>query len=89
LLYFSRHLLPMASAMLASASRRALLSAAVGARTFAVKVVPMPALSPTMSSGKIAKWNKQAGDALKSGDVLAEVETDKVRERLLLTLPLR
>ena len=40
--------------------------------------VLMPALSPTMTSGKIAKWNKKEGDSLKSGDVLAEIETDKV-----------
>ena len=37
----------------------------------------MPALSPTMTSGKLAKWLKQPGDAVKSGDVLAEIETDK------------
>jgi hypothetical protein len=44
-------------------------------------LVTMPALSPTMAHGKIAKWSKNEGDALKSGDVLAEVETDKVRRR--------
>lgn len=37
----------------------------------------MPALSPTMEFGKIAKWLKKPGDAVKSGDVLAEIETDK------------
>ena len=37
----------------------------------------MPALSPTMTEGKLAKWVKQEGDAVKSGDVLAEIETDK------------
>jgi pyruvate dehydrogenase E1 component beta subunit len=37
----------------------------------------MPALSPTMTEGKLAKWLKQAGDAVKPGDVLAEIETDK------------
>ncbi len=37
----------------------------------------MPALSPTMTEGKIAKWLKQPGDAIKSGDVIAEIETDK------------
>ncbi len=37
----------------------------------------MPALSPTMSEGKLAKWVKQEGDAVESGDVLAEIETDK------------
>lgn len=37
----------------------------------------MPALSPTMSEGKIARWVKQEGDQVLSGDVLAEIETDK------------
>jgi pyruvate dehydrogenase E1 component beta subunit len=37
----------------------------------------MPALSPTMTSGKLSKWLKQPGDTVKSGDVLAEIETDK------------
>ena len=39
--------------------------------------VLMPALSPTMTEGKIAKWHKKPGDAVKSGDILAEIETDK------------
>ena len=39
--------------------------------------VLMPALSPTMTEGKIAKWLKAEGDAVKSGDILAEIETDK------------
>jgi len=39
--------------------------------------VLMPALSPTMTEGKIAKWHKKVGDAVKAGDVLAEIETDK------------
>jgi pyruvate dehydrogenase E1 component beta subunit len=39
--------------------------------------VLMPALSPTMTEGKIARWLKKEGDAVKSGDVLAEIETDK------------
>ncbi len=37
----------------------------------------MPALSPTMTEGKIAKWHKKVGDAVKAGDILAEIETDK------------
>src|SRR5258708_3542786 len=37
----------------------------------------MPALSPTMTEGKISKWVKKEGDTIKSGDVLAEIETDK------------
>jgi len=39
--------------------------------------VLMPALSPTMEQGKLAKWLKKEGDPIKSGDVLAEIETDK------------
>ncbi len=39
--------------------------------------VLMPALSPTMEEGKLSKWLKKAGDAVKSGDVIAEIETDK------------
>ena len=37
----------------------------------------MPALSPTMEQGKLAKWLKKEGDVIKSGDILAEIETDK------------
>ena len=37
----------------------------------------MPALSPTMTEGKLAKWLKKEGDKIKSGDVIAEIETDK------------
>jgi pyruvate dehydrogenase E1 component beta subunit len=39
--------------------------------------VLMPALSPTMTEGKLAKWLKKVGDDIRSGDVLAEIETDK------------
>ncbi len=39
--------------------------------------VLMPALSPTMEKGNLAKWLKREGDPVKSGDVLAEIETDK------------
>src|SRR6185436_564642 len=37
----------------------------------------MPALSPTMEEGKIAKWHVKVGDRVSSGDVIAEIETDK------------
>ncbi len=37
----------------------------------------MPALSPTMTEGKLARWIKKEGDSVKSGDVIAEIETDK------------
>src|SRR5271165_3912745 len=39
--------------------------------------VLMPALSPTMEKGNLAKWIKHEGDKVKSGDVIAEIETDK------------
>ncbi|MDH4350197.1 MAG: 2-oxo acid dehydrogenase subunit E2 [Gemmatimonadota bacterium] len=47
--------------------------------------VVMEALSPTMEEGRIAQWLKHEGDAVKSGDVLAEVETDKA----IMELPAR
>src|SRR3981081_2859453 len=37
----------------------------------------MPALSPTMEKGNLAKWLKKEGDKVKPGDVIAEIETDK------------
>src|SRR5246500_2318942 len=39
--------------------------------------VLMPALSPTMEKGNLAKWLKKEGDTIRSGDVIAEIETDK------------
>src|SRR4026209_2644212 len=39
--------------------------------------VTMEALSPTMEEGRLVKWNKNEGDPVATGDVLAEVETDK------------
>jgi pyruvate dehydrogenase E2 component (dihydrolipoamide acetyltransferase) len=41
------------------------------------EVIRMPLLSDTMTEGKIVKWNKKVGDAVKSDDALADVETDK------------
>src|SRR3978361_1160760 len=37
----------------------------------------MPALSPTMTEGKLARWLKEVGDEVRAGDVIAEIETDK------------
>ena len=37
----------------------------------------MPALSPTMETGTLSKWLKKEGDKVKSGDIIAEIETDK------------
>ena len=39
--------------------------------------ITMPALSDTMSNGRLVKWTKKPGDAIKKGDVIAEIETDK------------
>src|SRR3979490_1681029 len=39
--------------------------------------VLMPALSPTMEKGNLAKWLKKEGETIKSGDVIAEIETDR------------
>ena len=42
-----------------------------------VAEVQMPALSPTMTEGKIVSWNKKEGETIATGDVILEVETDK------------
>ena len=39
--------------------------------------ITMPALSPTMEKGNLAKWLKKEGDKVKAGDIIAEIETDK------------
>lgn len=39
--------------------------------------IPMPALSPTMTTGTIIKWLKQEGDEIQPGDALADIQTDK------------
>ena len=39
--------------------------------------ITMPALSPTMSEGRLSKWLISSGDTVSSGDVIAEIETDK------------
>ena len=39
--------------------------------------ITMPALSPTMEEGTLAKWNVKPGDTVEAGDVIAEIETDK------------
>ena len=41
------------------------------------EVITMPRLSDTMEEGKVAKWHKNVGDAVKEGEILAEIETDK------------
>src|SRR5690606_19019154 len=39
--------------------------------------ITMPALSPTMEEGNLAKWHVKVGDKIKPGDIIAEIETDK------------
>ena len=68
--------LPRALSLL-SPAHRLLLSRAL-ATLPPHAVVPFPALSPTMASGVIAEWLFKEGDAIKSGAVIARVETDKV-----------
>jgi pyruvate dehydrogenase E1 component subunit beta len=46
-------------------------------KSFMPTEILMPALSPTMEKGNLAKWLKKEGDPVKSGDVIAEIETDK------------
>src|ERR1700754_2107998 len=41
------------------------------------EIVRMPKMSDTMTEGVIAKWHKKVGDAVKSGELMAEIETDK------------
>src|SRR5687768_10113349 len=45
--------------------------------------VHMEALSPTMEEGQLVRWLKKEGDAIKEGDVLAEIETDKATMELV------
>jgi pyruvate dehydrogenase E1 component beta subunit len=56
--------------------RRAGRSLTVSDKAMATEVL-MPALSPTMTEGKIARWLKTEGEPVRAGDVLAEIETDK------------
>ena len=48
----------------------------LGARPMSINIL-MPALSPTMTEGKLAKWHVKVGDEVKSGQVICEIETDK------------
>ena len=58
-----------------------LISTRLLSRRFATypthEVVPLPALSPTMEMGGIAKWSIKEGDAIAAGDIIVEIETDK------------
>jgi pyruvate/2-oxoglutarate dehydrogenase complex dihydrolipoamide acyltransferase (E2) component len=44
--------------------------------------IRMPALTPTMTEGKLARWLKQPGDAVARGEVIAEIEADKATVEL-------
>ena len=48
--------------------------------------IEMPKLSDTMEEGVIAKWNISEGDKIEAGDVIAEVETDKLQWKLKLLI---
>ena len=74
-----RALLPSARALSLLAPAHRLLLARAFATLPPHAVVPFPALSPTMASGVIAEWLFKEGDPIKSGAVIARVETDKVR----------
>src|ERR1700730_17708197 len=50
--------------------------------SYMAEVILMPRLSDTMTEGVIAAWHKKVGDNVKKGDLLAEVETDKVTMNL-------
>ena len=52
-------------------------TSSVGEIPEGVEVINMPRLSDTMSEGKVAAWNKNVGDEVKEGDIIAEIETDK------------
>ena len=47
----------------------------------------MPALSPTMTEGNLSKWLVKEGDKVNTGDVIAEIETDKGHDSFLLNEP--
>ena len=51
------------------------------------EIVPMPALSPTMEFGGIAKWTKTTGQEIGAGDILVEIETDKATVDFVRTGP--
>lgn len=68
---------PATTAAPAPAPAAAPAAATVTPEQLGVTVIRMPLLSDTMTSGKIVQWNKNVGDAVKSDDSLADVETDK------------
>ncbi|KAF0683715.1 Aste57867_24277 [Aphanomyces stellatus] len=71
----------MMLAALRSARAASMRSSSFALRHFASlpahEVVGLPALSPTMEQGNLAKWNLKEGDAISAGDVICQIETDK------------
>ncbi|MCX8142890.1 MAG: pyruvate dehydrogenase complex dihydrolipoamide acetyltransferase [Bacteroidia bacterium] len=61
----------------ASSSNKSADTSASSTIPSTVHIVKMPKLSDTMTEGVVAKWHKKVGDKVKSGDILAEIETDK------------
>ena len=45
----------------------------------------MPSLSPTMSEGQIVQWSKKEGEAVNAGDVICEIQTDKVLKYIAMS----
>jgi pyruvate dehydrogenase E2 component (dihydrolipoamide acetyltransferase) len=60
-----------------SSNKSAVTSTSSSTIPSTVHIVKMPKLSDTMTEGVVAKWHKKVGDKVKSGDILAEIETDK------------
>jgi pyruvate dehydrogenase E2 component (dihydrolipoamide acetyltransferase) len=66
-----------ASAQAAPAAAAAAVTAALDTSKIKAEIVRMPKMSDTMTEGVIAAWHKKVGDSVKSGELLAEIETDK------------
>jgi len=60
-----------------SSSNKSAVTSSTSTIPSTVHIVKMPKLSDTMTEGVVAKWHKKVGDKVKSGDILAEIETDK------------
>src|SRR5258707_2126318 len=67
---------PCRSSKTSSRPRARSATADAGPETMSINIL-MPALSPTMTEGKLAKWHVKVGDAVKAGQVMCEIETDK------------
>ena len=77
-----QHLLKSCSTTPAPAAKTSSLSPAGLDLTSMQEVILMPRLSDTMTEGVIAAWHKKVGDAVKKGDILADIETDKATMEL-------